>query len=109
MAERDGGRGRRPQLEGAPDGVGVGGRRPALPEQSGVPVVLDGAIGAGVEHPRDGGSLVAVLRVRGDDDGVLLRREGATLHAGAKVWGGESGGGWTMTWEGWSHCRQQHG
>jgi hypothetical protein len=50
-----------------------------------VPAVLDGVIGAAGEHPRDGGPLVAVLRLRRDDDGVLLGREGAMLQAGAEM------------------------
>nr|CAB3461767.1 unnamed protein product [Digitaria exilis] len=61
------------------------GGGPAVAAEGGVPVVLDGVVGAAVEHPRDGGPLVAVLGVRGDDEGVLVGREGAALHAGAEL------------------------
>jgi hypothetical protein len=48
--------------------------------QRGVPVVLDGVVGAAGEEARDGGPLVAEPGVRAEDGVVLLGREGPVLH-----------------------------
>jgi hypothetical protein len=51
-----------------------------LPLERGVPVVLDGVVGAAGEQPSDGGPLVAEPGVRAEDGVVLLGREGTVLH-----------------------------
>ena len=48
-------------------------------------MVLDGVVGAAREEARDGGPLVAVAGVGGEDERVLARREGAVVHVGAEL------------------------
>ena len=57
-----------------------GGSGVVLALERGVPVVLDGVVGAAGEEARDGGPLVAEPCVRAEDGVVLLGREGAVLH-----------------------------
>uniref|UniRef100_A0A7C9DF73 Uncharacterized protein n=1 Tax=Opuntia streptacantha TaxID=393608 RepID=A0A7C9DF73_OPUST len=52
----------------------------ALPLESGVPVVLDGVVGATVEETSNGGPLVPEPGVGPDDGLVLVRGESAVLH-----------------------------
>jgi hypothetical protein len=48
--------------------------------EGGVPVVLDGVVGASREQAGDGGPLVAEAGVGAQDGVVLVRGEGAVLH-----------------------------
>jgi len=52
----------------------------ATAPEGGVPVILDGVIGAARKEARDGSPFVSVNSVRLDDDLVLRRREGTVLH-----------------------------
>ena len=66
-------------------GGGDSGGGGAAAAEGGVPVVLDGVVGAPGEEARDGGPLVTVEGVGPEDDVVLHRREGAVLHGGAEL------------------------
>jgi len=59
-------------------------RRATAPE-GGVPVVLNGVVGAAREEARDGGPLIPVNSVSLDDDLVLHRTEGPMPHVRAEL------------------------
>jgi hypothetical protein len=61
------------------------GSRRVLPLKRGVPVVLDGVVGAPGEQAGDGGPLVAEPGVGAEDGVVLVGGEGAVLHLRGKL------------------------